>query len=170
MRLRPSGKTGPLVCSVESFRHYHQTSSELWERQALIKARFVAGDRSLGTDAERVAEDFAYGKGLTQEGIGEIHHLRMRMERELAQEDLSRFNLKKGKGGMVDIEFLTQMLQLSHGCPFPGVRQRRTREAWGALHHHKTIRKAESQLLSEGYPFLRRLDPRLRAVGIRPSG
>ena len=162
MRLRPSGKTGPLVCSVESFRHYHQTSSELWERQALIKARFVAGDRSLGTDAERVAEDFAYGKGLTQEGIGEIHHLRMRMERELAQEDLSRFNLKKGKGGMVDIEFLTQMLQLSHGCRFPGIRQRRTLEALGALHHHKIIRKAEYQLLSEGYLFLRRLDHRLR--------
>ena len=98
MRLRPSGRAGPLVCSVESFRHYHQTSSELWERQALIKVRFVAGDRSLGTEAERVAEDCAYGTGLTQAGIGEIHHLRMRMERELAQESSSRFNLKKGKG------------------------------------------------------------------------
>ena len=164
MRLRPSGRAGPLVCSVESFRHYHQTSSELWERQALIKARFVAGERSLGTDAEQVAEDFAYGKRLTKEGIGEIHHLRMRMERELAQEDPSRFNLKKGKGGMVDIEFLTQMLQLSHGHRLPGIRRRRTLEALGALHHHEIIRKADSHLLSEGYLFLRRLDHRLRLL------
>jgi len=88
----------------------------------------------------------------------------MRMERELAQENLSRFNLKKGKGGMVDIEFLTQMLQLSHGCRLPGIRQRGTLEALRTLHHHKVIRKAEYLLLSEGYLFLRRLDHRLRLL------
>lgn len=162
MRLRPSGRAGPLVCSVESFRHYHQTSSELWERQTLIKARFVAGDRGLGSDAERVAGDFAYGKGLTPEGVGEIHHLRMRMERELAQEDSTQFNLKKGKGGLVDVEFLTQMLQLSHGHRLPGLRQQGTMEALRALHHHKILRKSDYRLLSEGYLFLRRLDHRLR--------
>ncbi len=162
MRLRPSGRAGPLVCSVESFRHYHQTSSELWERQTLIKARFVAGERGLGSNAERVAGDFAYGKGLTPEGVGEIHHLRMRMERELAQEDSTQFNLKKGKGGLVDIEFLTQMLQLSHGHCLPGLRQHGTMEALRALHHHKILRKSDYHLLSEGYLFLRRLDHRLR--------
>lgn len=164
MRLRPSGRAGPLVSSLESFRHYHQTSSELWERQALIKARFVAGDRSLGNEAEKVAEEFAYGRGLTPDGIEKIHHLRMRMERELAQENLSRFNLKKGKGGMVDIEFLTQMVQLSHAYRLPGIRQRGTLEALRTLHHHKVIRKAEYLLLSEGYLFLRRLDHRLRLL------
>ena len=58
MRLRPSGRFGPLVSSLAAFRHYHQTSAELWERQALIKLRYTAGDRSLGTEAESVAEGF----------------------------------------------------------------------------------------------------------------
>ncbi|MBI2349466.1 MAG: bifunctional [glutamate--ammonia ligase]-adenylyl-L-tyrosine phosphorylase/[glutamate--ammonia-ligase] adenylyltransferase [Deltaproteobacteria bacterium] len=162
LRLRPSGKFGPVVSSLAAFRHYHQTSSELWERQALIKARFVAGERSLGTGVERVAEDFAYGRGLTPDGVGEIHHLRMRMERELAREDASRFNLKKGKGGMVDIEFLTQMLQLSHGWRLPALRERGTLEALKALKKEKIIKASEHRLLSEGYLFLRRLDHRLR--------
>jgi glutamate-ammonia-ligase adenylyltransferase len=162
MRLRPSGRAGPLVSSLEAFRHYHQTSSELWERQALIKARCVAGKQGLGNEAQAVAESFAYGKGLTQDGIAQIHHLRMRMERELAQEDLSRFNLKKGKGGMVDIEFLTQMLQLSHGYRHPRLRERGTLEALRALRNEKIIEENDCRLLSEGYLFLRRLDHRLR--------
>jgi glutamate-ammonia-ligase adenylyltransferase len=162
MRLRPSGRAGPLVSSLEAFRHYHETSSELWERQALTKARRVAGDRELGTRAERVAGAFAYGKGLTQDGIGEIDHLRIRMERELARESSSRFNLKKGKGGMADIEFITQMLQLSHGQRHPGIRLRGTLEALNALNKEKIIKHSDYQLLSEGFRFLRRLDHRLR--------
>lgn len=162
MQLRPSGKAGPLVSSLDAFRHYHQTSSLLWERQTLIKARFVAGDRGLGKEAEAVAKSFAYGKGLTQEGIEEIHHLRMRMEKELASETSSQFNLKKGMGGMVDIEFLAQMLQLSHGYRYPKLRQRGTLEALRALRDHQIIKQREYRLLSEGYLFLRRLDHRLR--------
>ncbi len=162
LRLRPSGRSGPLVSSIESFRQYHQTSSELWERQALIKARFVAGDPDLGKEAERITESFAYARGLTEAGIAEIHHLRMRMEKELAGEDPTRFNPKKGKGGMVDIEFLAQMLQLSHGSRIPGLRKRGTQEALKALIDHKIINKNEYRLLSDGYLFLRRLDHRLR--------
>lgn len=162
MRLRPSGRAGPLVSSLESFRHYHQTSSELWERQALIKARSVAGDRSLGTEAEKVAESFAYGHGLTADGVAEIHYLRMRMEKELAQEDSTQFNLKKGKGGLVDIEFLTQMLELSHAYRAPSLRQRGTLEALKGLRKEKILSEADYQLLSEGYLFLRNLDHWLR--------
>jgi glutamate-ammonia-ligase adenylyltransferase len=109
-----------------------------------------------------VAKGFAYSKGLTQEGIGEIHHLRMRMEKELASETSSQFNLKKGMGGMVDIEFLAQMLQLSHGYRYPRLRQRGTLEALRALRDHQIIKEREYRLLSEGYLFLRRLDHRLR--------
>jgi glutamate-ammonia-ligase adenylyltransferase len=162
MRLRPSGRSGPLVSSLEAFRHYHQTSSLLWERQALIKARCVAGDRGLGAKAEAIAEDFAYGEGLPPEGVAEIHHLRMRMEKELAQEDQSQFNLKKGKGGMVDIEFLTQMLQLAHGHLDPSLRKRGTLEALTALKDKRVLKRNTYRLLSQGYLFLRLLDHRLR--------
>ena len=123
MQLRPSGKAGPVVCSLDAYREYHKSAAQLWERQALIKTRFIAGDAALGRAVERVIERCAYGAGLTQEGVGEIHHLRMRMERELAGEDETRFNLKKGRGGLVDIEFLTQMLQLAHGHRCAGLRR-----------------------------------------------
>ena len=162
MQLRPSGKSGPLVCSLDAFREYHKTSSLLWERQALIKARFVAGDPGLGKQIEGITESFAYGQGLTREGIGEIHHLRMRMERELSGEDETRFNLKKGRGGLVDIEFLTQMLQLTHGFRHPELRRRETLRALRALHDKKIFRKTEYKQLADGYLFLRTLDHRLR--------
>jgi glutamate-ammonia-ligase adenylyltransferase len=162
MQLRPSGKSGPLVCSLDAFRHYHTTSSLLWERQALIKARCVAGEAALRKQIEEVVENFAYGSGLSSEGISEIHHLRMRMEKELAGEGEGRFNLKKGKGGLVDIEFLTQMLQLAHGQRHPSLRQRGTRDALEALHKKNILNKKDFQLLVEGYLFLRALDHRLR--------
>jgi len=162
MQLRPSGKSGPLVCSLDAFREYHKASSLLWERQALIKARFVAGDPALGKQIEKVTESFAYGQGLTPEGVGEIHHLRMRMERELSGEDETRFNLKKGRGGLVDIEFLTQMLQLTHGYRYPRLRRRGTLSALSALNEHKLLKKDKHKLLTDGYLFLRTLDHRLR--------
>jgi glutamate-ammonia-ligase adenylyltransferase len=128
----------------------------------LIKTRFVAGDPALGKQIEKLAEGFAYGSGLSQEGVQEIHHLRMRMERELAGEDETRFNLKKGRGGLVDIEFLTQMLQLAHGHRLRAVRRRGTLTALQKLFECKILNQIEYRLLSDGYLFLRRLDHRLR--------
>lgn len=162
MRLRPSGRFGPLVSSLEAFRHYHRKSAELWERQALIKARFVAGDPTLGEEAEETAAASAYRGGLSGEGLKEIHHLRMRMERELGREDASQFNLKKGKGGIVDIEFIAQMLQLAHGYRHPGLRKTGTLQALAALRDHGIIAAPDYDLLWDSYLFLRRLDHRLR--------
>jgi glutamate-ammonia-ligase adenylyltransferase len=162
MLLRPSGKAGPVVCSLDAYREYHKSAAQLWERQALIKARCIAGDPALGNTVESVIEQGAYSTGLTQEGVGEIHHLRMRMERELAGEDESRFNLKKGRGGLVDIEFLTQMLQLTHGHRIACIRQRETLAALKALEAAKILKPREYQLLADGYLFLRQLDHRLR--------
>jgi glutamate-ammonia-ligase adenylyltransferase len=162
MQLRPSGKAGPVVCSLDAYREYHRSGSQLWERQALIKTRFVAGDPALGKEIEKVAEGFAYGTGLSEEGVGEIHHLRMRMERELAGEDETRFNLKKGRGGLVDIEFVTQMLQLAHGHRVRALRRRETLVALKKLFECKILKSSEYKLLAEGYLFLRRLDHRLR--------
>jgi len=84
------------------------------------------------------------------------------MERELAGEDETRFNLKKGRGGLVDIEFLTQVLQLAHGHRLAKLRRRETLEALKALHDEKILQAREYTLLADGYLFLRRLDHRLR--------
>jgi glutamate-ammonia-ligase adenylyltransferase len=74
MQLRPSGKAGPVVCSLDAYREYHKSAAQLWERQALIKARCIAGDPALGNTVESVIEQGAYSTGLTQEGVAEIHH------------------------------------------------------------------------------------------------
>jgi glutamate-ammonia-ligase adenylyltransferase len=150
------------VSSLAAFREYHKSSSQLWERQALIKTRSVAGDRTLGGEVEKITAAFAYGKGLARDDIAEIHHLRMRMERELSTENATRFNLKKGRGGLVDIEFITQMLQLTHGHRYPRLRQRSTLAALEALREEKVLKSGQYRLLSTGYLFLRRLDHRLR--------
>ena len=162
MRLRPSGRAGPVVSSLAAFRHYHETSSELWERQALIKLRAAAGDASLGREAEGVARAFAYGSALTGEDVAMIDHLRMRMEKELAQENADRFNLKKGMGGLVDIEFLTQMLQLKHGRAHARIQTQSTLAAIKNLSDENILTAEEYRVLSGGYLFLRRLDHRLR--------
>lgn len=162
MRLRPSGRSGPLVSSLDAFARYHESSSELWERQALIKGRYVAGDEELGKKVENIAQRFAFGAGLTDADLAQIHHLRMRMERELAREDPSRFDVKTGRGGLIDVEFLVQMLQLKHGHACTDARRRNTQEALTALRAHRFVGARDGKTLYEGYQFLRSLGHRLR--------
>ncbi|HKA53420.1 MAG TPA: bifunctional [glutamate--ammonia ligase]-adenylyl-L-tyrosine phosphorylase/[glutamate--ammonia-ligase] adenylyltransferase, partial [Candidatus Binatia bacterium] len=133
-RLRPSGRSGSLVSSLKAFVRYHQTSSHLWERQALIKARGVAGDPALSGRVTETLESIAYAEEIDAPGVAEIDRLRGRMEQELARESAGRFNIKTGRGGIVDIEFLVQMLQLRYGRRFPALRQRATLAALEALH------------------------------------
>lgn len=167
-RLRPSGRAGSLVSSLDAFANYHQTSSQLWERQALIKARAVAGDAGLGTQVEKVIEGYVYGSSLTPQEAAEIHRLRMRMEEELAQERKGRLNIKTGRGGIVDIEFLVQMLQLRHGCRMPRLRERGTLSALEALRASSILATGDFTLLSQGYRFLRTLENRLRIERDQP--
>ncbi|HSD11484.1 MAG TPA: DUF294 nucleotidyltransferase-like domain-containing protein, partial [Candidatus Binatia bacterium] len=161
-RLRPSGSHGPLVSSLDGFREYHRLSSALWERQALISARGVSGDRSLIDEVEGVTEGFVYGKGLSVEDAAEIARLRSRMEHELARESAGRWDLKTGRGGMVDVEFVTEALQLRHGHDHPRVRLRKTEEALDALRAEGLLEEAHHRGLVDGYRFLRRVESRLR--------
>ena len=157
VELRPSGKSGALVASLEAFEEYHNSSAQIWERQALVKARAVAGNRALGEKVMKVIEDFVYAKELAPDFHKEIHRLRGRVERELANETESRFNLKTGRGGLVDVEFLVQMLQLAHGPANPELRTPNTMEAIGALYGAGLIEIDEVLTLSEGYMFLRKM-------------
>ena len=98
LRLRPSGNQGPLVTSLEGFREYHRQSSAVWERQALVRARVVAGDRELGEAVEAAREEFVFGRGLSSAEIAEIARMRTRMENEIGAESNTRLNLKQGYG------------------------------------------------------------------------
>ena len=161
-RLRPSGNKGPLVSSLDAFSRYHTESSQLWERQALIKARAVTGDPALMREVETITERFVYAATLRDDEIREIHRLRMRMERELAGDEREGFNIKTGRGGIVDIEFLTQMLQLRHGTAAPSVRKRATRHALAALAEAGVVPPEDAAALLQSYAFLRTLTNRLR--------
>jgi glutamate-ammonia-ligase adenylyltransferase len=167
-RLRPSGRSGSLVSSLNAFVRYHQTSSQLWERQALIKARVVVGDPPLREPIAEVLESIVYAKEIDAAGVAEIDRLRGRMEQELAREGSGRFNIKTGRGGIVDIEFLVQMLQLRYGRRYPALRQRATLAALEALHACGVLPMDDFHLLMGGYRFLRTLENRLRIERDQP--
>jgi len=160
-RLRPSGSQGLLVVSLDAFRRYHESEGQEWERQALVRARPCAGDPELGARFLEVASDVAYGRGAPDPA--KVHHLRMRMERELAKESSSRHDLKLGQGGLVDIEFATQWLQMKHGAD-PRVRTTDTETALVALEACGYLDAPIATVLREAYANLRRLEQGLRVV------
>ena len=167
-RLRPSGNQGTLVCSDRAFRDYHRGSG-IWERQVLIKARAVAGDQDHGRALARWAGTFVFDTPLDlQQARAEIHQHRMRMERELAQESDGFHDLKLGRGGLLDIDFVVQYLQLCHGAD-PAVRVSSTLEALEALQRGGHLGQQTARTLKQGYRFLRRLEARLRMVRDRPA-
>jgi glutamate-ammonia-ligase adenylyltransferase len=161
-RLRPSGNAGPLVSSLDAFERYHEESAALWERQALLKCRFVAGDRDFGMRVEKKSRGFIFDRPLPSNAAEEIHRLRMRMEQELGREREDRLNLKVGRGGVVDVEFAVQYLQLLHGGSKPSVRARGTLKALYELQRAGIVTLEQYKALDEGYRFLRSLDVRLR--------
>jgi len=168
-RLRPSGNQGSLVCSVEAFEAYHRTSAQVWERQALIKARAVAGPRPLAARLEEIRTRFVYGRGLDDGERLEIARMRERIERERAGARGELGNIKTGRGGLVDIEFLVQTLQLRHGHDHPGVRARDTRGALAALAAGGILSADEARSLRAAYAFLRAVESRLRLEQDQPG-
>jgi glutamate-ammonia-ligase adenylyltransferase len=167
-RLRPSGNQGLLVVSLEAFARYHAadragagSEAQDWERQALLKARPMAGDAELGARVMAVAHAASYERGAPPPE--RVHHLRMRMERELAGERRGRYDLKLGRGGLVDVEFAAQWLQMKHGAD-ARVRTTDTETALAALEACGHLEPALASPLREGYRYLRRMEQRLRVL------
>ncbi len=169
LRLRPSGNQGPLVTSLEGFREYHRQSSAVWERQALVRARVVAGDYELGQAVEAAREEFVFGRGLSTSEIGEIAQMRRRMENEIGTESKARLNLKQGRGGLVDVEFVAQMLALAHGYQHRALRKRATRDLLKESEWLQLITGDEAAALRDGYEFIARLENRLRIESDQPA-
>lgn len=163
-RLRPSGNAGPLVTSLESFREYHRTEAQIWERQALTKARVVFGDEVLAGQLDDVILHATYDTTIDDEGRREIYRLRMRMENELARESNGSYNIKTGRGGMVDVEFTVQYLQLRDGYRYPGLRTPNTVIALKEINSLGLLPDGSARTLLNGYKFLRKLENRLRII------
>ncbi|MCW5892729.1 MAG: bifunctional [glutamate--ammonia ligase]-adenylyl-L-tyrosine phosphorylase/[glutamate--ammonia-ligase] adenylyltransferase [bacterium] len=160
-RLRPSGNKGTLVSSIEAFETYHRTEAALWERQALVKARAATGPAPLRVHVEAIIARVVYGRGLTPDEAREVAHMRERIAAERGAA-AGRVNIKTDWGGLVDVEFLVQMLQLAHGHAEPRLRVRSTRAALDVLAETGLLPAADAQALRDGWAFLQQLGARLR--------
>jgi [glutamine synthetase] adenylyltransferase / [glutamine synthetase]-adenylyl-L-tyrosine phosphorylase len=169
MRLRPTGKSGSLVLPLEEFRRYYATGTggpphpeggaQLWERQALTRARLVLGDREFGEEVMAAVAEGAYGLPWRPELADDILDMRRRLEVSRGERDL-----KRGFGGIVDIEFLVQLLQLKYGRGLPALRTPNTWQALEALRDAGLLGGGEYEVLRAGYDFLLRVQARLRIV------
>jgi [glutamine synthetase] adenylyltransferase / [glutamine synthetase]-adenylyl-L-tyrosine phosphorylase len=173
-RLRPSGNQGALVTSAGGFARYHTggggasspVRSQLWERQALLRARFITGDAQLFEEIrETVLLPALWGRSPDQAALAaEIRRMRERIQIEVGREGSRGPNPKAGRGGLIDVEFAAQYLQLAHGHAHASIRTASTPVALSRLREAGLLREAQYQALARGYQFLRRLDLRLRIV------
>jgi glutamate-ammonia-ligase adenylyltransferase len=163
-RLRPDGTKGTLASSLDAHRDYYAKRAQLWERQALTKARFVAGDPKLGQDFMLMVHETAYGRAATAEELEQIRQMRHRIETERGDQQHVDLEFKTGPGGLVDVEFLVQALQLRHGHTHPQLRTAHTLAVLNRLTALGLIEEDQSALLRKNYFFLRRIESVLRRV------
>ncbi|MFN3200118.1 MAG: bifunctional [glutamate--ammonia ligase]-adenylyl-L-tyrosine phosphorylase/[glutamate--ammonia-ligase] adenylyltransferase [Bradymonadia bacterium] len=166
-RLRPGGNQGTLVSRLERLVAHHTDHAGTWERMALVRARPVAGTETFCDAVQRALLDLTYGRPAPEDLWREMARLRRRMELEIAREDAARYNAKVGRGGLVDLEFIAQGLQITHGAEHAAVRTPNTRHAIHTLGQLGLLPEAEGLLTAHG--FLRRLTHRMRIVRARSS-
>jgi glutamate-ammonia-ligase adenylyltransferase len=164
LRLRPEGQRGPLARSLASTLSYYDTLGRTWERQALIKVRPVAGDLKLGAEFLHLIEPFVYRKYLSVAEIHEIKALKRQIEHKTSRAGAGESDVKTGQGGIRDIEFTIQFLQLLNGGDLPDVRQRNTLLAMEALERVGCLTDQEYQILDDAYRFLRKTEHRLQLL------
>jgi glutamate-ammonia-ligase adenylyltransferase len=163
-RLRPTGSKGPLVQSLDAFKHYFAAQAETWELQALLRARFVAGDRAVGAEFSASLKGLVFRDQESSVLARDILAMRKRMEDETGKETAAHYNIKQGEGGIVDIEFLVQHLQLLYGKEHEGLLVPGTYNALWALRKRHFVDEESYHILARAYLFLRQLESRLRIV------
>jgi glutamate-ammonia-ligase adenylyltransferase len=164
LRLRPEGRRGPLARSLASTLSYYDTMRRTWERQALIKIRPIAGDEQLGERFLQAIEPYVYRKYLSFAEINEIKALKRRIEQKTSKAGEGSVEVKTGHGGIRDVEFAIQFLQLANGGDLPEARQRNTLQAIQALESSGCLTNQESRILENTYRFLRKVEHRLQLM------
>jgi glutamate-ammonia-ligase adenylyltransferase len=161
-RLRPTGRSGRLATSFAEFaRYFVEGEGQLWERQALTRARLIFGSQTAGRAAMETISAAAYDPPWRPQYAEDIRRMRLRLE-----ETASKANLKRGPGGVVDIEFLVQMLLLKHGRDQPAIRQPNTIDAIAALHSAGLLSRDDFDYFTTSYQVLRSIQGRLRLMNM----
>ncbi|MFF3858009.1 bifunctional [glutamine synthetase] adenylyltransferase/[glutamine synthetase]-adenylyl-L-tyrosine phosphorylase [Streptomyces sp. NPDC002209] len=157
--LRPEGRSGPLVRTLSSYAAYYRRWSLTWESQALLRAEPVAGDAELGARFIELIDPLRYPtEGLGEDAVREIRRLKARMESErLPRGADPTLHTKLGRGGLSDVEWTVQLMQMQHAWSQPGLRTTRTREALAAAHAAGLIPAEEAQILDEAWVLATRV-------------
>ncbi len=164
MRLRPYGSQGPLVSGRNAALRYYDVYGRTWERQAYVKARAIAGDIDLGREFLEQLEPWIYRRYLGRVDIAGIQALKRRIEQRSLREGSDERNVKTGHGGIRDIEFVIQFLQLANGGDLPEIRTGNTLQAIEGLAQTECLTFQERNVLEENYVLLRRLEHRLQIM------
>ncbi|MGH9224935.1 MAG: bifunctional [glutamine synthetase] adenylyltransferase/[glutamine synthetase]-adenylyl-L-tyrosine phosphorylase [Acidimicrobiales bacterium] len=160
--LRPEGRDGPLARTLESYEAYWERWAQTWEFQALLKARPVAGDPRIGQAFLDAAQERIWDRPFTADDLRAVRTMKARAEAELARKGLTDREVKRGRGGIRDIEFAVQLLQLVHGRHDAALRSPSTLEALGELGRAGYIDAADARALDEAYHLLRTVEHRLQ--------
>lgn len=163
MRLRPSGSRGTLVTSVQSFCDYHSKRSRIWEKQALLRARYVCGSESVWKKIKPVIRDYCFAS-FGEESVAELVKIKNSLEKELASANEDKYNLKSGKGGLLDLEFALHILELKHGKKFDDFKAYSTAELLDKFLNMNIIGKDMHSKLLGAYDFMKRLEHRIRLI------
>jgi glutamate-ammonia-ligase adenylyltransferase len=157
--LRPEGKSGPLVRTLKSYEAYYRRWSLVWESQALLRAEPVAGDEDLGRRFVELIDPLRYpARGLDEEAVREIRRLKARMEAErLPRGADPKLHTKLGPGGLSDVEWTVQLLQMRHGAAEPGLRTTRTRQALVAAREVGLVSAEDASILDEAWVLATRV-------------
>jgi glutamate-ammonia-ligase adenylyltransferase len=166
--LRPEGKQGPLVRTLASYRAYYERWSVPWEAQALLRAEPVAGDRQLGSRFTALADELRYpAEGISGDFVREIRRIKARMEAERMPRGVDpALHLKLGPGGLADVEWVVQLLQLKHAHAVPGLRTTRTMAGLAAAAGAGLVGEGDADALAAAW----RLAARIRDATVLVRG
>ncbi|WP_326556604.1 bifunctional [glutamine synthetase] adenylyltransferase/[glutamine synthetase]-adenylyl-L-tyrosine phosphorylase [Micromonospora sp. NBC_01796] len=164
--LRPEGRQGPLVRSIAAYAQYYARWSKVWEAQALLRARFVCGDADLGREFELMVDPVRYPElGLNRAQVTEIRRIKARVETErLPRGADPATHTKLGRGGLADVEWAVQLVQLRHAGTVPELRGTRTLDALGAACDAKLIDPSDATVMAAGWTLAARVRNALMLV------
>ena len=162
LRLRPEGQSSPIARSLASCENYYAQWGQTWERMMLIKGRHVAGDRELAAEFLEMVQPFRFPRSLTTGILSEVARVKSRIEKEVVAEDEIESNVKLGRGGIREIEFIAQTLQLLHAGRYPFLQDSQTLPTLDKLVRHEFLSESDAQQLAAAYRFLRDVEHRLQ--------
>ncbi|MBN1639854.1 MAG: glutamine synthetase adenylyltransferase [Anaerolineae bacterium] len=168
MRLRPWGQVGALVSSVDGYLSYLEQHARLWEKQALLKARHIAGDACVADGFLARIEPLVFG-GEPHAVRADVFAMKQRTEQLLRERGRAWGEVKLGEGSIRDVEFVAQYLQLAHGAAHPEVRSRNTVDALVRLTAHGLLDVDECRVLRDGYVLLRTIEHYLQMMHYRQT-